>query len=1026
MAQVKLTEVPISSTPVSINAIIEDNGSLKRYDLTNYTTKEYVDNSKVVIDTTLQTQGQAADAKAVGDALAEKQPKGNYLTTIPSEYITEAELNAKMAKEIPTKVSELTNDSGFINNDDILDTNGTLKNNVLPEGYPYKEVGEILPETVIQIDPESGQGIILDEFELHIGNAYIVNYNGTEYTCEAKSCLIDNVELPALGNVGVVDESGEIELTNEPFLLIDFPTNIAAAIGVNGFIMPLDGSEELSIAIYGNKINKISNEFLPNIPNLNNIIDGSQIGSVRTIMTSSVIGLAAHAEGFSTTASGYASHAEGFSDNNAFDFITDESTQEEIITAWNDNKFTLASCNYSHAEGNNTLAIADCSHTEGSYTTASGYNSHAEGDSTIASGTSAHAEGNVTTASGYTAHAEGMDTTASGDSSHAEGHSTTASGNRAHAEGYDTEASGISSHAEGHSTTASGDYSHAEGNNTVASGNYSHAEGNNTTAFGDYSHAEGWSFNNAFDYITKESTQEEIITAWDENHFTLANSISSHAEGYHTLALNVSSHAEGYETKAAGNRSHAEGYFTTAAGENSHAEGYETKAVSDYAHAEGHSTTASSDYTHAEGYFTTASGSSSHAEGYHTTASGGSSHAEGYFTTAFSDRSHAEGGNTIASGDYAHAEGNNTTASGQSSHAEGGNTIASGYASHAEGNNTTASGDYSHAEGFSNNNAFAYITKESTDEEIITVWNNNKFTLAFGDSSHVEGKNILALGDSSHAEGYNTVASGDYSHAEGYDTIASGNRAHAEGYSTVASGYASHAEGYDTEASSVYSHAEGINTTASGVNSHAEGHSTIASGEYQHVQGRHNVEDTNNQYAHIVGNGSGSARSNAHTLDWDGNAWFQGDVYVGSTSGINKDEGSKKLVTEEFVNNKGYLTSFTETDPTVPAWAKTATKPTYTAAEVGALAADTLPTAINTALAQAKASGEFDGTSVTVKSVSESTIDGGSNVVTFSDGKTLTVKNGSKGNAYTLTDADKSTIVNAVIAALPVYNGEVI
>ena len=38
-----------------------------------------------------------------------------------------------------------------------------------------------------------------------------------------------------------------------------------------------------------------------------------------------------------------------------------------------------------------------------------------------------------------------------------------------------------------------------------------------------------------------------------------------------------------------------------------------------------------------------------------------------------------------------------------------------------------------------------------------------------------------------------------------------------------------------------------------------------------------------------------------------------------------------------------------------------------------------------------------NGTSVTVKSVSESTADGGNNVVTFSDGKTLTVKNGSKG-----------------------------
>lgn len=39
-----------------------------------------------------------------------------------------------------------------------------------------------------------------------------------------------------------------------------------------------------------------------------------------------------------------------------------------------------------------------------------------------------------------------------------------------------------------------------------------------------------------------------------------------------------------------------------------------------------------------------------------------------------------------------------------------------------------------------------------------------------------------------------------------------------------------------------------------------------------------------------------------------------------------------------------------------------------------------------------------DGTSVTVKSVSENNTDGGSNIVTFSDGKTLTVKNGSKGS----------------------------
>lgn len=38
-----------------------------------------------------------------------------------------------------------------------------------------------------------------------------------------------------------------------------------------------------------------------------------------------------------------------------------------------------------------------------------------------------------------------------------------------------------------------------------------------------------------------------------------------------------------------------------------------------------------------------------------------------------------------------------------------------------------------------------------------------------------------------------------------------------------------------------------------------------------------------------------------------------------------------------FTNDAGYLTSYTETDPTVPNWAKQASKPTYTASEVGAL-----------------------------------------------------------------------------------------
>ena len=72
-----------------------------------------------------------------------------------------------------------------------------------------------------------------------------------------------------------------------------------------------------------------------------------------------------------------------------------------------------------------------------------------------------------------------------------------------------------------------------------------------------------------------------------------------------------------------------------------------------------------------------------------------------------------------------------------------------------------------------------------------------------------------------------------------------------------------------------------------------------------------------------------------------------------------------------------------------------------------------------------------DGTSVTVHSVRESTVDGSNNLVIFSDGKILTVKNGSKGDPGKTpvkgtdyyTEDDKAEMVEAVLAALPAAEG---
>lgn len=182
-------------------------------------------------------------------------------------------------------------------------------------------------------------------------------------------------------------------------------------------------------------------------------------------------------------------------------------------------------------------------------------------------------------------------------------------------------------------------------------------------------------------------------------------------------------------------------------------------------------------------------------------------------------------------------------------------------------------------------------TSEGTPSATISVANINlrgsvaegSQTKALGNYSHAEGSGTTASDSYSHAEGNNTTASSYSSHAEGNNTTASGENSHAEGLYTIASGVASHAEGINTEALGMNSHAEGFNTTTSSNYSHTEGYYTTASSDYQHVQGKYNIEDANDKYADIIGNGSSSARSNAATVSWDGIFWSQSDVRAGGT-----------------------------------------------------------------------------------------------------------------------------------------------
>ena len=429
-----------------------------------------------------------------------------------------------------------------------------------------------------------------------------------------------------------------------------------------------------------------------------------------------------------------------------------------------------------------------------------------------------------------------------------------------------------------------------------------------------------------------------------------ASAVASHAEGQGTIASNMFSHAEGYQTTASGLASHAEGNDTTASSLYSHAEGYSTTASQQAAHAEGSSTIASELYSHAEGYHTTASNTAAHAEGTSTIASGDSSHAEGLRNNAsitITSTTYATG----ATGNQSHSEGFNTAAIGQASHAEGLATAATGSQAHAEGYNTVASGQYSHAEGYG-----SLASSYNTHAE-------GSGTSATQSCAHAEGSNSIASNVAAHAEGNGTTASSANAHAEGYQTVASHVEAHAEGYRAVASGPMSHAEGSDSTASGPMSHAEGSDSIAYGSMSHAQNYYTIANGQSSTAAGKFNVPDSydswtewvtetsysvgdkvkvtttsdnvttvkgyvcktaNNSstfttsewtavpemnYAEIIGNGTADdARSNARALDWDGNEYLQGNIYVGcnadSTGGTKLLPGTQPFtVTLDTVTN---------------------------------------------------------------------------------------------------------------------------
>ena len=443
----------------------------------------------------------------------------------------------------------------------------------------------------------------------------------------------------------------------------------------------------------------------------------------------------------------------------------------------------------------------------------------------------------------------------------------------------------------------------AIGYNNTASNDFTFAMGVNTTAIATAAHAEGG--------------------------YTVANASYSHAEGFKSASTGEYSHVEGIVCESSGQGSHAEGYYTVSSGQRSHSEGCFTEAASQYQHVQGKYNVVDSNgvYAHIVGNGT----GKNNRHNAHTLDWQGNAWFAGEvqgtnlpYTISSKVLTTVPASNIKLDDDITVNSININKDRRYYIEFLGSKKLCSLSLSKEQSNTITCSIDNYSIQAYNNSTDISLsIYKINTDittdaftnlviyEEEVKYLNSkyletdltlqNSISLGrigdIGARSSAIGMGTTASGDCSHAEGNITIASGMNSHAEGIGTTASGNNSHVEGRNTKASGRNSHAEGESTTSSGGGSHAEGSNTIASGSESHAEGYYTKASSDFQHVQGRYNIEDTEGKYSHIVGNGiDDTKRSNAHTLDWKGNAWFAGKLSQEGAPTENKDLVTKKYV----------------------------------------------------------------------------------------------------------------------------------
>ena len=439
------------------------------------------------------------------------------------------------------------------------------------------------------------------------------------------------------------------------------------------------------------------------------------------------------------------------------------------------------------------------------------------------------------------------------------------------AEGNRTTASGQGSHAEGSYATASGSFSHAEGVVTTASGDYSHAEGEGTTASSAHQHAQGkYNIEDAnakyADIIgngTSVSARSNAATvSWDGITWSQTDVRAGGAD-QDSATYSLAALSEGKQDKLK---------FYSEIDKSD-------DTSTDSTGSEINLKTLASQYGGSKINIFASQGEAVSGK-INLTSQAYSNGADGGAITLLSDGVQGDGGEITLKAKTVYENsgpgGNINIIAEPTSDDPGSNILLSANSIQLDGN----------LKGTALNTSIPATTDDNhilTTKAVKTELDKKQDKLLYysetsGDtpSATISVANIKLTGKV--AEGSNTTAEGNYSHAEGINTTASGH----------------------------YSHAEGYNTTASGYASHAEGRYTTALGKLQHVQGIYNIEDANDKYADIIGNGAeDQGVSNAQTVSWTGITWSQTDVRAG---GADQDSAAHSLSAKQNATDNNLTT----------------------------------------------------------------------------------------------------------------------